>query len=312
MISYLFFINFMNIYRINLNLLKVFVVLMREQHVSATAECLHLTQPAISNSLQQLRELFQDELLIRGPKKMVPTQKALQLAPQVEQALRHLETSLFYSDAFDYQTSTRTFHIGMSDYTACVLLPKMYQAIAEIAPNVSFKILTYHEFSSEDFENDNLDLGIGLEKKLPKPLLQERLFGDSSVCVAHKDHEMFKKPLTLEHYLALNHLTTCIYLETGLSRSDFALKKLGLERNIKMTLPNVLPAFHLIATSNLVGTFSKNIVLIAEKQYPLKHITPPFEIPPYYIAQIWHRQQDNDSGLTWLRNLIKEVAVELD
>lgn len=38
----------MNIYRVNLNLLKVFAVLMREQHVSAAAKCLHLTQPAIA------------------------------------------------------------------------------------------------------------------------------------------------------------------------------------------------------------------------------------------------------------------------
>ncbi len=298
----------MNIYRINLNLLKVFVVLMREQHVSAAAECLHLTQPAISNSLQQLRELFQDELLIRGPKKMIPTKKALLLAPQVEQALRQLETSLFYSDAFDYQTSTRTFHIGMSDYSGCVLLPKIYETLAKVAPNISLKILTYHEFSAEDFENETLDLGIGLERKLPKPLLQEQLFGDSSVCVAHKNHAMFKESFTLEQYLELEHLTTCIYLETGLSRADFALKKLGLERRIKLTLPNVLPAFQLLATSNLVGTFSKNIVVMAEKQYPLKHIKPPFDIPPYYIAQIWHRQQDNDSGLMWLRNLIKEIC----
>lgn len=300
----------MNIYRINLNLLKVFTILMREQHVSAAAECLHLTQPAISNSLQQLRELFQDELLIRGPKKMVPTQKALLLAPKIEQALRQLETSLFYTDEFDYQTSLRTFHLGMSDYSAYVLLPKIYEELAKVAPNLSLKILTYHEFSSEHFENDALDLGIGLDKNLPKPLIKERLFADRPVCVAHKDHAMFQSPLTLEHYLQLKHLTTCIYLEEGLSRADLALKKLGLEREIKLTLPNVLPAFQMLVTSNLVGTFSRNIVLLAEKQYPLKHIDPPFDIPKLHISQIWHRQQDNDSGLLWLRKLIKSVSVQ--
>lgn len=298
----------MNIYRINLNLLKVFVVLMKEQHVSAAAERLHLTQPAISNSLQQLRELFQDELLIRGPKKMVPTQKALLLTPKITQALRQLETSLFYSDDFDYKTSTRTFCLGMSDYSAYVLLPKVYEALAKIAPNLSLKILSYHDFSSEDFEDESIDLGIGLEKKLPAPLMKERLFEDNSVCVAHKDHAIFQQPLTLEYYLTLRHLTTCIYLEEGLSRADLALKKLGLERDIKLTLPNVLPAFQMLATSNLVGTFSRHIVMMAEKQYPLKHITPPFNIPSLHIAQIWHRQQDNDSGLIWLRSLIKEVC----
>lgn len=298
----------MNLYRINLNLLKVFVVLMRERHVSVAAERLHLTQPAVSNALRQLRDLFQDELLIRAPKKMIPTQKALYLAPLVEQALRQLETSLFYGNDFDCATSTRTFSLGMSDYAACVLLPTVYAALTKAAPHITLKILTYHDFLPEDFECGALDLGIGLEKALPKPLLSERLFRDVSVCVARKSHPIFAQMLTLDNYLSLKHLTTCIYLDTGLSRADFTLKQLGLSRQIAMTLPNVLPAFPLLATSDLVGTFSKNIVIMMEQQYALHYVDPPFEISPYHIAQIWHRQNDHDAGLCWLRELIQSVC----
>ncbi|HVV68741.1 MAG TPA: LysR family transcriptional regulator [Gammaproteobacteria bacterium] len=297
----------MNIYRINLNLLKVFVVLMREQQVSAAAKCLHLTQPAISNSLQQLRELFQDELLIRAPKKMVPTQKALLLAPQIDQALTQLESLIFYEDEFEYKVSTRTFHLGMRDYAEYGLLPKIYAEVKKIAPNVSLKIHPFDDFTAENFENEKLELGIGVEKKFPKQLMSERLFSDSPVCVAHVNHALFKRPLTLEAYLQAEHLAACVYSEE-LSRPDSALKKLNLKRNIKLTLPNVLPAFQMLATSNLVGTFSKSIVMQHEKKYQLKYAPPPFTIPGFHIAQIWHRQQNNDSGLIWLRSLIKNIC----
>lgn len=299
----------MNINNINLNLLKVFVVLMREQHVSAAAECLHLTQSAISNSLRQLRELFQDELLIRGRKKMVPTQKALLLAPKIEQALFQMEQVLFYNDTFEYQTSTRMFTLGMTDYASYVFLPKLFEQATKLAPHVSFRVVNTHEFFSEYFENEQLELGIGLEKKLSKQLVSERLYSDSPVCVAHKNHAIFKKKLTLTYYLEAEHLNTCIYSEK-LSRADKALKKLNLKRHIKLTLPNVLPAFQMLATSQLVGTFSRNIVLQAEKQYPLRHVAPPFSIPSFYISQVWHRQQENDSGLIWLRTLIKNISLE--
>jgi len=282
---------------------------MRERHVSAAAKCLHLTQPALSNSLQQLRELFQDELLIRGPKKMVPTQKALLLAPKVEQVLSQLENLLFYTDEFEYQTSTRVFNLGMTDYTEYVLLPKIYQHIQKIAPNLSLKIHTYNEFFPEYFENDKLELGIGLEKKLPKQLVVERLFTDSPVCVAHANHAIFKKPLTLERYLQAEHLAACVYSEE-LPRADQALKKLNLQRNIKLSLPNALPALNILANTNLVGTFSKNLVLQAEKKYKLKYVSSPFVIPEYHIAQIWHRQQENDHGLIWLRALIKNICAK--
>lgn len=297
----------MNLYRINLNLLKVFSVLMHEQHVSAAAKRLHLTQSAISNSLQQLREIFQDELLVRGPKKMLPTKKALLLAPQIEQALNQLETSLFYTDDFDYKTSGRTFNLGMTDSAEYILLPKIYEEIKKTAPGIALKILTYNEFSSKDFEDENLELGIGLEKKIPKQLITERLFSDNSVCVAHASHPIFKKSLTLERYLHAEHLVACVYSEE-LHRADQALKKLKLTRNIKLVLSNALPALQILATSNLLGTFSRSFAKQAEKTYPLKHKPIPFDIPEFHIAQVWHRQQDNDSGLIWLRAVIKNIC----
>jgi DNA-binding transcriptional LysR family regulator len=298
----------MNINRINLNLLKVFAVLMQEQHVTAAAKRLYITQSAVSNSLQQLRELFQDELLIRGPKKMVPTQKAMYLAPQVEQIIRQLETLFFYTDEFDYQTSTRTFHLGMTDYAEYVLLPKIYDQIRKIAPHLSLKVLSYYEFSPEDFENGQLEIGIGLEKQYPKPLVMERLFSDRPVCVAREDHPIFTEPFTLERYLQAEHLATCKFSEETLPLADKALQKLNLSRHIKLSLPNGIPSLQTISTSDLIGTFSQNIVIEAEKRFPLKHITAPFDIPEYHVAQIWHRQQDNDQGLIWLRTLIKNIS----
>ncbi len=309
MIIQLYNIKPMNIYRINLNLLKVFLVLMQEQHVSAAAKRLYLTQPAISNSLQQLRELLQDELFIRGPKKMVPTQKALVLAPQIEQAIRQLETVLFYSSDFDYKTSTRTFSLGMTDYAEYVVLPKLYEHVRKIAPHVSLKILHYNDYAPEDFEGEQLELGIGLEKRFPKQLKMERIFTDAAVCAGHKDNPIFKRPLTLERYLQAEHLAVCVF-STGLSRPDQALRKLNLERKIRLTLPDILPALQTLTTSDLVATFSKNIVLQSEKKYQLKHKPPPFEIAPLHVAQIWHRQQDNDTGLIWLRTLIKSICAK--
>jgi len=280
---------------------------MQEQHVSTAAKSLHLTQSAISNSLQQLREIFKDELLIRGPKKMVPTKKALLLAPQIEKHLNQLDTLLFYTDEFDYKNSTRTFKLGMTDYAEYMLLPKLYEQIEKSAPNLRLKISTHNKFSPEDFENKKLELGIGLEKKIPKPLRSEKLFSDKPVCVAQANHSIFNQPLTLEDYLQAEHLVTCVY-SAELSRADQALKKLKLKRNIKLTMQNVLPALEMLSNSKLIGTFSQKLITQSEKKFRLKYTFPPFDIPEFHIAQFWHRQHDNDSGLIWLRGLIKNIC----
>lgn len=297
----------MNIYKINLNLLKVFTVLMQEQNVSIAAKRLHLTQPAISNSLQQLREIFQDELLIRKSSKMLPTRKALLIAPKISQLLNQLDSEIFNQEQFEYRTAKRLFKLGMRDYAEFMLLPKIYQAINKIAPNVTLQVVSFSEYSLKDFEERQLDLAIGLEKKIVKPLNFERLYTETAVCVARINHPIFKEKLTLERYLQSEHLAACVYSEE-ISRPDRVLQKQKLKRNIKLTIPNVLSAFQILANSNLLGTFSVSLVKNLVKLYKLKFVSTPFEIPEFHIAQVWHPQQDNDAGLIWLRSLIKEVC----
>ena len=45
--------------QIDLNLLLVFEALYRARNTTRAAEALHLTQPAVSNALKRLRDLFE-------------------------------------------------------------------------------------------------------------------------------------------------------------------------------------------------------------------------------------------------------------
>ena len=70
----------MELREIDLNLLVVFNELLRLRRVSAVAETLGTSQPAISNALNRLRKLLGDELFLRTSKGMVPTPFAENLA----------------------------------------------------------------------------------------------------------------------------------------------------------------------------------------------------------------------------------------
>ncbi|HAU05166.1 MAG TPA: LysR family transcriptional regulator, partial [Pseudoalteromonas shioyasakiensis] len=63
----------MNIRHVDLNLLVYLNVLIDEQSVSKAANKLALTQPAMSNALKRLRDLFDDPLLVRAAGTMTPT-----------------------------------------------------------------------------------------------------------------------------------------------------------------------------------------------------------------------------------------------
>ena len=76
-------------------------VLLRECNVTRAAEELGISQPAMSNSLKRLRDLFQDPILVRTSNGMVATARALELQPLVRNVLVAAEEVIMPKAAFD-------------------------------------------------------------------------------------------------------------------------------------------------------------------------------------------------------------------
>ena len=121
----------------DLNLLVVFHQLMVERRVSAVADTLGLSQPAVSNALARLRRSFGDELFLRTPRGMEPTPLAEQLAEPVAAALALLQGAVTQRSEFDPSSSTRAFSLGMSDIGEIYFLPTLMDALAHRAPGVT-------------------------------------------------------------------------------------------------------------------------------------------------------------------------------
>ena len=79
---------------IDVNLLVVLDVLLKERNVSRAAQQLSCGQPAISKKLATLRVLFNDQLLVRQGRKMFHTPRAAQLARPLSEALKSLGRSI--------------------------------------------------------------------------------------------------------------------------------------------------------------------------------------------------------------------------
>jgi DNA-binding transcriptional LysR family regulator len=83
------------------NLLLVFQMLLAERHVGRAAKRLYLTQSAVSHALSRLREMFGDPLLVRHPKGVEPTPRALDLAPVINDILDRARSMLASAAGFD-------------------------------------------------------------------------------------------------------------------------------------------------------------------------------------------------------------------
>src|SRR3954471_21786595 len=103
-----------NFRTLDLNLLRVFDQVMAERNLTRAARKLALTQPAVSNALNRLREALGDRLVIRSGYGVEPTPRALALWPAIADALRQMESSLAPAD-FIASEASNTFVLAMAD-----------------------------------------------------------------------------------------------------------------------------------------------------------------------------------------------------
>ncbi len=311
----------MNIARVDLNLLVYLDVLLRECNVTRAAEELGISQPAMSNSLRRLRDLFDDPLLVRTSDGMTPTDRALELQPLVRNVLAAAELAVLPKTVFKPGASDRIFRIMASDYTEATLLPKLLQRLRREAPGIRLDIMTPSDVSFHDVERGKVDLVINRFDSLPQSFHQVHLWDDSFSCVMRADNPAIRG-WNLQRYLAGNHVwvsKTGMGVGVGMSPDDVqrlgwvdeALQKIGAKRMITLFTRHYQAALLLAEHDDLIVTIPSLAARSMHANPAVVILDPPFEIPRMRLKMVWSPLLQHDPGHRWLRQLIKSVSEEI-
>lgn len=296
---------------IDLNLLVLFDALLRERRVSKVAEALGLSQPAVSNALARLRRLLDDPLFVRTQSGMEPTPLARQLGAPVAEALATLHGALNQRAAFGPHDSERVFTIGMSDIGEIYFLPRLMNAIAELAPGVTVSTVRNAAVDlKHELETGHVDLAIGLLPQLKGGFHQRRLFDQRYVCLYRRGHPLDRRrAVTLADYAAAEHVRV-VSAGTGHGRVDERLARRGVHRRIKLTVPHFVAVGHLLQHTDLVATVPEKLALALVEPFDLVHAPLPVPVPAAPITAFWHAKVHHDPANRWLRQVVAETFVE--
>ncbi len=133
----------MDLHGTDLNLLVAFDALMAERSVTRAGMRIGRTQPAMSAALSRLRSLLGDELFVRGPSGLQPTPRAMDLAEPLGRALADIQRTLAFTQAFDPQSSTLSFNLGLSEHPTFVLLPRLVEHLRDVAPGITLRVRSF-------------------------------------------------------------------------------------------------------------------------------------------------------------------------
>ncbi len=307
----------MHFKRFDMNLLVALDALLQEKNVTRAAERLFISQPAMSGSLQRLRERLDDPLLVRVGRNMELTPKAKALIKPVREILLMVQSTIDVEPVFHPHTARRTFNIAMSDFVAVVFMPKMMKRIVRDAPGIHLQIEQINAQSQEKLSTGELNLAIRAQvdnndqHPIGKEFETQFLFNDTWTCAADANHPTLGSTLSLEEYLELPHVS----LNLGKTISTIeaiALTQLSMDIDIVATAQNFATLTFMLPGTNLLTLISQRMANRMGEHVPLRTFPPPFELPEIEEVMIWHNRDSEDAGHTWLRELFLSVARELD
>jgi DNA-binding transcriptional LysR family regulator len=296
--------------KLDLHALRCLCVLVEQSHVSRAADLLGMSQPTMSATLAQLREVFQDPLLVRTAKGMAPTLNATRIAASARTALDLMEDSLALTRAFDPATAETTFHLSATESVGFMLVPRLTQALERLAPHVRLAIRPSEPARlREQLEEGEADLVVSYQPHAPEALYTATLYQQELRVVAARNHPSIQGTLSVEQYLDERHVHyKPLSGHSSIERQvDEAFAVRGRTRRIGVIVPSALSSAPIVAASTHIATLTRAVAEHAARADALQVLEPPFPLGAVRVAMFWHERTHASSAHVWLRQAIREL-----
>ncbi len=302
----------------DLNLLPIFDILMREQHLSKAAERLNMSQPAVSNALKRLRLGFDDELFVRTGRGLKPTQRAYDLHTQIAPALMQIRSS-FEEQDFSAETFSRTIDVSMNHAVEHIWGPALMDQARSKAPNLKWKV---HPDYLDDIPGRLKDgrLGYAVEyTSIPEEHYDSLLLlRESLTLICATDHPCALTGVSLEEFQTLAQVS--LVRRSGMVRSQNSRRTTPLEfllgnalpaRNIALQMSSFVSIPPVVAATDLIAVVPTRLARPFVDAGELASHNLPFDYPEIEVRLYWHKSRNTDPGHEWLVELLAQSAATI-
>ncbi|MCV2219731.1 LysR family transcriptional regulator [Thauera sp. Sel9] len=292
------------------HLLRVLCTLVAERSVSRTAIRLNQSQPAISNALKRLRDMFKDPLFALEKGRLIPTERALELHGTARSILGDIDKLFAEHKHFEPARSAQSFRVGSPDFLSVVFLSGVVERMRREAPHAH--LIVHPLGPGFDYQRalaeGELDIVIGNWPTPPDNLHMTTLIEDDIVCVVGNTHSLAHTGISAEQYLRAAHIVPMPYSVVHRGVVETHLASLNLSRNAAVVLPYFSMAPYLLPGTDLVFTTSRHFARHFARFLPLAVLPPPLDFPRMRFYQLWHERTHLTDSHRWLRGLLGEVG----
>ena len=301
--------------QMNLNLLLALHWLLVERSVTRAAVRLGVTQSAMSRSLGQLREWFDDPLLVPAGRKMLLTARASGLREPLTASLDGLRGLLRPPQALDPATATGTVRMAATEHALGAVVHEFVGRLMRRAPLLEVQIEPAGRDVFAQLAAGRLELLVVPKvAPLPQELRAVDLLHERFRSIVRKDHPVAQRKLTLRRFCALQHVVVYPLGGDAESLVSRVLTQRGLERAVAVRVPYFESAMRIVAETDYIATIPAALGnptacsgAGSRRRPALVCLEPPVPIPGFVLQAVWHRRHDDDPLQRWVRDLLESI-----
>lgn len=300
----------LDIRRIDGGLLLVFRELCRRGRTTAVAAHLGLSQSAVSHALGRLRDLFGDPLFLRKPHGLVPTQRALELAPRVEALIDMMGAAVRPEPGFEPSLSSRWFRIAATEFAQESIGGPLVSRLRDAAFGGGFMWQFLRGYLALDaLRRGQLDLALGRFEVLPGGFIGEPLFEDRYCVVARRGHPTIAGRITPEQWRSAGHVFVgSISLGDDVIGPTIGEDPMPSPGDVLSTaiVPRWEMALAMVAASDAIATGSRRLAEHQAERLGLQVLEPPGPASAWTVSMV--RREGADNGLDWFREQVRSAV----
>lgn len=293
----------------DLNLLKVFEIVITKKSISAAAKELGVSSPAVSQAIGRLKQKYNDPLFVKEGRNLVPTNFAHRLYEKIKEPLSILSTIDDFEKDFIPETSREIFKIATNSDYDLLFFSQLIENIKKEAPNVEIKIITYNDENEESLQESlrlrKVDCVISTIKPNDRALFSEKVFEEKIIGIANKNHRLFKNEITLENLLKEKHVVYQQKRHHSLFSESITSNELQ-DREIAYTTHSILNLMLICKKTDFIALTGKSFYEELKEIEGLGYFELPFETKKLPFYAIYHNATIKEDRIIWLNEKIKK------
>ncbi|HUQ56309.1 LysR family transcriptional regulator [Lentzea sp.] len=292
---------------IDLNLIEALDALLAENSVTKAAARLHTSAPAMSRALARLRRAFDDPLLVRAGRDLVPTPRALELRGEVHAVATRARALFAPSTTADPRTAVRMFDLQVTDMLSTTFIPSLIDDLRVQAPGISLRLRPETLEDVPALREGLVDLEIGSIRLADPEIRTETLVTETLIGAVRSEHPLAGvKTVTPRQFAETDHI---VVSRRGRAHGpiDEQLADLGLRRRVVAVVPTFASALFLASETDVVCVAPARLARRMLETLGLRTFPIPFTLPSVTVGMAWHPRNHHDRTHQLLRERTRHI-----